>query len=93
MNTHKDFECVQIKKSLKTRKVLSEAVKLAGTDSLGRKIPVYAVIHAALVEYVEKRKADEEDPQDALTKVLDEATAAYARKGSADDTGNAPSER
>ena len=52
----KDFDAVWVKRNLGTRKVLAEAVKLAGKDDLGRKIPAYYVMHEALTEYVERRR-------------------------------------
>ncbi len=55
-----NFLDVQIKNSLGTRKVLDEAVKLAGTDKLGRPIPQYAVLHDAIVEHRDKLKAEKQ---------------------------------
>ncbi len=58
MVTNPNFQDVQLKVSLGTRKVLTEAVKLAGTDHLGRPIPQYAVIHEAIVNHRDKLKAE-----------------------------------
>lgn len=60
MVTNPNFHDVQLKVSLGTRKVLAEAVKLAGADNLGRPIPQYAVLHDAIVIHRDKLKAEKQ---------------------------------
>ncbi len=50
----KGFETIQLKKSLRTRELLAEAVRLTPPDELGRKVPAYAVVDRAIKEHVKK---------------------------------------
>ncbi len=54
--TGKAFVAVQLKRSLGTRALLAECVRLMGHDDLGRPYPGYYVLHQALTELRDRLK-------------------------------------